>query len=46
MGLSRSLWARIVERNAGAGFGMIELAYGEKAAVRDDWGDLEGRVRI
>lgn len=37
---------RIVERHAGAGFSMIEVAADEDAALRDDWGADDGRVRI
>lgn len=39
-------YGSIVERNAGAGYRMIELAEGEDAAMRDAWGDLDGPVRI
>ncbi len=39
-------FGRIVERGAGAGEYLIELVDGEDAALRDDWGDDDGRVRI
>jgi hypothetical protein len=37
---------RIVERNVGAGFRLFELAEDDDAALRDDWGDDDARVRI
>jgi len=44
--LAAQPYGSITERNVGAGFNLFELAEDEDAALRDDWADDDGRVRI